>query len=361
MNAIAVALCLVLGSAWPAGAATLLVAVNGIDGAACGTKAAPCRSIGKAIEHAIAGDTISVGPGHYGDLNHDGTLAGPGEEAGTVAVGPGIFIGKRLTVLSRDGAGETVLDFGNATSLGNDVNGVSIVANGTVFGKPKKGFTITRVGADAAGVRILGIAVGVHVAGNRVVDVGGTGFAIDGAQHVVEGNRAFGCTAGFDVFGTGHTIRGNLGVRNAVGFGIGGTGHLVQQNSAAANNIGMNVNGSAHRIVENVVTGTRFEGIYIGAEGSTITKNSSIGNARGMLIEGIDASAITVTQNNVMGNFGCGIETNLISGGTVLAPQNFWGAASGPGPDPADDECGVIANPFATKEIKVRAKLKPAD
>jgi len=361
MNAIAVVLCVVLGSAWPVGAATVLVAVNGVDGAACGTKAAPCRSIGEAIDRAAPGDTISVGPGRYGDLDNDGTLAGPGEETGSAAVGPGIFILKRLTVLSRDGAGETVLDFGNATTLMQDVSGVSIAASGTVFGKPKKGFTITGVGSEAAGVRILGTAVGVHVAGNRVIDVGGTAFAVDGAEHVVEGNRAFGNSVGFQIAGVGHTIRGNLSVRNGSGFSVDGTNHLLQQNSASANGVGINVQGSTHRIVENVVTGSTFEGFFVNADGSTIMKNSALANARGMLIEGVDAGTVTVTQNNLIGNQACGIETNLISGGTVLAPQNFWGAASGPGPDPADDECGVIANPFATKEIKVRAKLKPAD
>ena len=361
MNAIAVVVCVVLGSAWPVGAATVLVAVNGVDSAACGTKTAPCRSIGEAIDRAAAGDTISVGPGRYGDLDGNGTLTGPGEETGSAAVGPGIFILKRLTLLSRDGAGETVLDFGNATSLGNDVNGVTIAANGVVFGKPKKGFTITRVGSNAVGVRILDIADGVHVAGNRVIDVAGTAFGVDGVEQVVEGNRAFGSTIGFDVDGARHSIRGNLGVRNGVGFRVAGTGHLVQQNAASANNIGISINGSTHRIEQNVVTGSRFEGFFLGANGSTFTKNSSLANDRGMLIEGVDAGTLTVTQNNLIGNLNCGIETNLISGGTVLAPQNFWGAASGPGLDPADEACGVVANPFATKEIKVRAKLKPAD
>jgi len=64
----------------PTSAATIVVAANGIDGAACGTKATPCRTISQGITRAANGDTIVVGPGHYGDLNGDGQLSGPGEE-----------------------------------------------------------------------------------------------------------------------------------------------------------------------------------------------------------------------------------------------------------------------------------------
>ncbi len=45
----------------------------------------------------------------------------------------------------------------------------------------------------------------------------------------------------------------------------------------------------------------------------------------------------------------------------MLASQSFWGALTGPGADPADEACGAVANPFATKELKVQPKLKPAD
>jgi hypothetical protein len=75
-------------------AATLYVANDGIDPPGCvppvcivgkpcrcGAKASPCRSITCGIMSAAAGDTIVVGPGAYGDLNHDGTLGDlPGEE-----------------------------------------------------------------------------------------------------------------------------------------------------------------------------------------------------------------------------------------------------------------------------------------
>jgi hypothetical protein len=66
---------LLLASTLPAAPADALlryVANNGVDSATCGTLAAPCRSITRAIAHAVAGDTIVVGPGRYGDIDEDG-------------------------------------------------------------------------------------------------------------------------------------------------------------------------------------------------------------------------------------------------------------------------------------------------
>ena len=55
--------------------AALYVTNNGVDNQACGTKAAPCRSISQAIAYAKDGDKILVGPGRYGDLNGNGSFS----------------------------------------------------------------------------------------------------------------------------------------------------------------------------------------------------------------------------------------------------------------------------------------------
>jgi hypothetical protein len=49
----------------------------------------------------------------------------------------------------------------------------------------------------------------------------------------------------------------------------------------------------------------------------------------------------------------CGIDNT--SGATITATGNYWGAATGPGADPADTTCGdpVTATPAARAEIKV--------
>ena len=68
-----------------ASAATLLVANNGVDSPTCGP-AEPCRSLARAIANAVAGDTIVVGPGRYGDLNGDGTLGNAAGEGAKIAL-----------------------------------------------------------------------------------------------------------------------------------------------------------------------------------------------------------------------------------------------------------------------------------
>jgi len=41
-------------------------------------------------------------------------------------------------------------------------------------------------------------------------------------------------------------------------------------------------------------------------------------------------------------------------------PSNYWGTATGPGPEPADALCsGTTATPFATKPFNVKARVKP--
>jgi hypothetical protein len=353
-----------LAAALPAAAGTILVAANGVDGSTCGTKAVPCRSIDQGILRAANGDTIMVGPGLYGDLNHDGVLSGPGEEIPSNALcNCMILVSKSVTIVSRDGAGETIINTGGAIAGGTPLDGVLITGSNAVLGKPKKGFTITGVaGAATAAVRVANTTFGVHVAGNRAIRNAGAAFVIDGSQHVVEANRAFANGSAFSVQGIGHLVTGNLATANAVGVGISGSGHIIRGNSVTATaNSGMSVSGSEIQVVGNVAAGNQFEGFFLSGTNQTFTGNAALANGRGLLIENVDATKVTVTKNTFMGNVGCGLETNLITNGPVLAPKCFWGAASGPGVDPADEVCGAVVDPVATAEIKVKVKLPPAD
>src|SRR5262245_28480935 len=90
-----------LSLALPAGAKTVYVANDGLDGVACGAKTSAGRSISQGIARAAAGDTVLVGPGRYGDLDLDGVLGEPGEEAGIDAV---LDVNKAVRVYSTDGA-----------------------------------------------------------------------------------------------------------------------------------------------------------------------------------------------------------------------------------------------------------------
>src|SRR5262249_4181632 len=137
----------------------------------CGAKASPCRSIACGITSAAAGDTIVVGPGVYGDLNHNGTLGDlPGEENPDV-FSPGcgcvLALNKRVSVESSNGAAATIID-GQSVDVGTNVLLITGLAGGGEFGKPGKGFTVTNTGSqDGTGIMID--ATNVTVAGNQVV------------------------------------------------------------------------------------------------------------------------------------------------------------------------------------------------
>src|SRR5438477_644844 len=123
---------------------TLHVANNGVDSGGCGSSSSPCRSITRAIVNArvsgIAGDTILVGPGVYGDLNRNGTLGdSAGEEVPSAGCGCMLSINWPVILESTDGAAATVID---ASTVGAGEN-VLIIANDVEFGRPDHGFLVT--------------------------------------------------------------------------------------------------------------------------------------------------------------------------------------------------------------------------
>lgn len=366
-------------------AATLNVANNGVDSATCGTGASRCRSISQAIANAAPGDTILVGAGAYGDLNGDGVFTpASGEEAAEVGFGCAcmIKVDKSVKVLSRDGADATVLDATQVVAV------VKILASGAVFGAPKHGFTAWRglaggIVVDAAiGVRVSGnvakfngtacpcppgtLASGIvvtrgrkHVVsgnlstnnngsgfelagtgntllGNVVLDVTGAGYSVTGSRHVVGrniGNNIGGATFSFD--GSAFVIADNVGGSGG-GFQISGTGHTIHGNVSSANyggSPGFWLSGSRHVFTRNAARGNEGPGLYLnpGSTSLTITMNDFYGNGR---------NAYFIPGPN------CGIFND--SGTAIPARRNFWGAATGPGPDPADGACNGAGSSTAT-------------
>ena len=324
-------------------AATLNVASNGTDSASCGTSS-PCRSISQAIALAAAGDTIVVGPGRYGDLNDNGTFGETGEEPVPGACGCMIDVDKKLTILSRDGAAATVID-----AKGEAVTAVLIegaTASGTVFGKANKGFTIAG-GSGVVGLTINGGATGVVVAGNTS-SYNDFGFRADASGAAFNNNRAVGnLFQGIYVTATASIV-----------------GNVVTQ--SAQNGIWLSA-GGPHTVKGNVSSGNLGDGILIDAvaTGSVVSGNAVLDNGASG-IEVTAAGSATLAKNSIFGNgtaAGPAANCGLTSAAAVPidASKSFWGAASGPGADPADAVCGASAGtvtvlPVATKEVKVGVK-----
>jgi hypothetical protein len=317
-------------------AKTLHVANNGVDSPTCGDKGDPCRTINQVIANATEGDGIEVGPGHYGDLNGDGVFGGPGEETppdGCICM---IRVDKAVTIESRDGAGATVLDAGGADAIVVDIE-----ASGAVFGKKNRGFTLTK---GSIGLLIAGGTSGVTVRDNLAV----------------ANTEGFSLPAGSS---SGHELRDNIATANSIcGFSLAGSDYVVKDNLAGANGgDGFDIHGSGQKLNGNVANANGGEGFALSGSGHELIHNAAVGNK----LSGVTlfASGTVIRRNNIYGNAvldNCGLVNT--SGDLIDATNNFWGAASGPGPDPADRVCNRIGSitlftPFATKEFKVKAGL----
>ena len=318
-----------------ADARTLRVATTGKDSATCGP-VLPCRSISRAIGNAVALDTIIVGPGVYGDINHNGVLREAGDELGPPACDCMLWVNKRIVLISTDGAAATVIDARNV-NVGRTV----VITAGGEFGRAGRGFTVTPTKRDD-NVGLMIDADDLAVRGNQVVSASGVfntfiGIFAQGAGSVlIEGNQAMGWGgSGISVVGSGKTVRRNQVSLNA--FGIRGFGdNTITYNIATANAIGVDLWGDI-----------------------TATRNAAYGNSLGFQVNfGFRG---TFEENNIFSNVSCGLSNHL---SVLLAPHNYWGAATGPGSDPADAICDSTGSttlfaPVATRPFIVTAPIMP--
>jgi len=345
------------GEAW---AAKLLVANDGVDSETCGKKGGACRSISQAIENASDGDTITVGPGRYGDLTNDGMFTSPGEETG--APEGMIVVDKRLRIESSAGATATVIDARDVADFG-----VTITASGVQFGAPKKGFTV--IGAAQTSVRTNGAPSDVTIAGNLAVGSGdlGTvaadaGFSFDGSGATLTGNVSIGNEFGFVVAGSNSLLRGNFAIGNLLaGFSMSGSGNTLDRNTSAANGsagVVAVVPSGGGDLKGNATIGNADNGTALTGDGFTVQDLSTLGNdGDGLSFNG----APEIRGGGVYGNIGCG--TRNTSGEAVTAAKVYWGSPTGPGvEEPADRACDVGAgsttdpSPVVKKAPKLKVK-----
>jgi hypothetical protein len=361
ISALATAGALVSASA--AHAATVHVANNGIDTPVCGAVGNPCRSITQGIANAAAGDTVLVRPGRYGDIDGSGAIDRPGEEKSVVPFGStvGVYVNKRVTVLSTDGAGATLIDMGNATEVG-----VEVAVNGARFGERDAGFAVTRARAlGIAARRVTEVVVAGNIAANLPV-----GFALTSSGTLVaRDNTATGNGTGFSLTSANLagfvTLANNVATTNDTGIAVGPTaGHRVSGNRVSYNGVGLNVAYGASILSSNRVTGNE-RGVRVGGFATTdgplanaplLQRNHLVGNR----VNGVDvfsgpAGAMPLLrENNIFGNGQCG--TTNQSQFVLDARNNYWGAPTGPSfQDPADPACPnrTLTTPFAVREFVI--------
>jgi hypothetical protein len=348
-----------------ASAADIRVANYGVDAPACGSAVSPCRSITQAIEIAQAGDTVLVGPGRYGDINGDGDFTDAGDEHGDSAV---ITLARSgLRIISERGASVTLID---ATGSPFTQVAVLIIARGTQFGAAGHGFRVL------ASDQIYGISVSgneITVAGNVVTGgrQGSYSFPTRGRAILIADNVAID-----NVDGTGFT-----GVDNIIDPGAGDRTRVLR-NAAIRNRLGFNVAGPSLLFTDNVAD-DNFQGAMIGGDGATFRRNFVGSSHReGVILSGKVAAFL---DNSVIGNRGPGVSVigpvtqfsrnNIYGNGTsegtftgeppncgvyqgnrtrLNAPNNFWGAATGPGADPADAVCNLPNSTTVVAPVAVR-------
>jgi hypothetical protein len=318
----------------PAAAVTRTVSSTGIDSPTCGSSASPCRSITRALQNATAGDRIVVRPGLYSDdLDGDGVFGEPGEEPGLIGIGL-----EAVTVESTGGAAATVI---RRRGTVPSSSAVSVSGTNAKFGKLNKGFTvITQGGANSTNVSVTAPS-GAEVVGNVIAGTINIGFGATGTGALLKDNRVV-CPStsggiGFLVLlGDGIRLERNAALGCGLGFTVAGPGHVLTRNLAVGGGVGFNL-GDFAELSRNAALGSSNAGVTLNS-GSTpglILANSFAGNGAAL-------------------GLNCGIQNN--TGTAVTAAGNFWGTATGPGADPADQACNtagstIVTTPFSTTDL----------
>ena len=306
----------------------LRVANTGVDGPTCGSAASPCRSITRAIANAATGDTIQVGPGVYGtDLDRDGVHE-PGEEAET------IFVGKAIKIFS---------DFGASSTLVRDTQ-FWITTSGVTLGQLGNGFWMT--------TPFLPIIVDGSIDGNPArldVRIGGNVIELDADTW-----------AGIFTANT----RGRIEHNRVIGRGACWHGYyftnswdLITRNVAMGCHVGIHhdAGSSTARLVRNTAINNADAGFQVDLA-AEFSGNAAVSNGSGAIL-GWNTQIPLFRDNTFAANHtNCGVRNDSVL--AVNAANNYWGAATGPGSDPADDFCEYreddapvsIVTPFLTKD-----------
>jgi len=148
-----------------------------------------------------------------------------------------------------------------------------------------------------------------------------SGFYVVGSNNKLDNDLSInGSGAGFNIVGSYNSVVNSLSSGGGAGFQVTGPGigNTFTNDVASGNQVGFNIFAPAD-ISAVALIGNWEAGIAIRTGGQATVRNSNIfGNG-------------TVQPSN------CGIEN--YSGTAATASKIYWGARTGPGPDPADAVC----------------------
>lgn len=234
-------------------------------------------------------------------------------------------------------------------------------------------------------IRIAGS--GAQVRGNRTNYIGSVGVLLDTTSSTadVRENHMFGPSGiAITISGSGHLVRRNL-IHGTPGGGFtttgtptnvqllenvvvsssspgyylsSGTGWVLTKNAALKTNApGFYLTaGSAFTLTGNIAIGNGSAGILITSGSDHVLKdNTSIQNSDGIILGSV-GTGVKISGGNLYGNTTCGFNNSSSSGVTV--DDVYWGAATGPGPDPADPLCGNTAAIVLTNPAPKAAEIK---
>jgi hypothetical protein len=216
----------------------------------------------------------------------------------------------------------------------NSVYGVRITADNVSFGLPEEGFQIS--GSNFYALRID--SSHVRVSGD-IASGTGSGFVIVGSDNELDADVAInGSGAGFEFDGSNNSVNKCVASGNGSGFLVSVNGLLVPATGitftndiAVGNGAGFNIFGTA-----------------------VLTSDSAIDNWEvGVVLRA--GAAATISNSNVFGNAtlqpsNCGLQN--FSGAATVVSKTYWGAATGPGADPADAICDFNGSATTTSSLQ---------
>src|SRR5579862_3170934 len=317
-------------------AADIHVEVTGVDDPACGSTAAPCRTIGYAYSvRSASGDTITVGPGDFAASNPYDTSSNPANAKYLYITKTIHFVGAQAGVDARTrtvgGPGETVIynDLpNNASAQLWYVAAPGVTIDGFEFSDVLTGaghYELVGSGSGGAGVQTKN-------------DLGASGTDSDGWQVV---NNIFKMTdiglyagsAGTTPSLVTHNVfddNGGVINSNVNTAGIYSDHPLINatitQNrftgTASANPVNISTGfatpSSNVTISDNTMDGQASVSFY-NVSNSVITRNSMAGVQRGIALDGGD-HGITISDNTISGPF----SVNPANSRNCIQLSNTW-------------------------------------